>query len=343
MRENFPLLEQTIYLNTAYVGLMSQQLLNFRQAYDATYLSEGDQFKIKGYERLASQREKLAAFLGSRFENTFVTPNFSIGFRFVLDALPKSTRILSLKGDYHSLANALNERGLVSKEIAIDAQVEATIESELATGNYDAVALSVVQYTSGFLVDLEALKKIKERYPQILFLADGTQFIGAESFHFESSPLDVITASGYKWLLAGFGNGLVSLSQSFLDFCSIRSAEFEARVYAGHFDFLSTASLAHSIALLEQFDFQKLLESKAQTAAYLRQNLEANSLLDSLLETRSKHASIFTIPGDALLHERLLEEGVRCSLRGKGIRLSVHFYNNEEDIDRFIAVYNRLV
>lgn len=343
MRENFPVLEQTIYLNTAYVGLMSQPLLEYRKAYDAHYLTEGDQFKINGYERLASQRETLATFLGSRFENTFVSPNFSIGFRFVLEALPKNTRILSLKGEYPSLANALHERGLVSKEIAIDAQLEVVIESELATGNYDAVALSLVQYTSGFLVDLEALKKIKERYPKILFLADGTQFIGAESFDFDRSPLDVIVASGYKWLLAGFGNGLLSVSSSFLDFCSIRSAEFEARVYAGHFDFLSTASLAHSITLLEQLDFQKLLQSKAETTAYLRQKLEAHSLLDPLLETRSRHASIFTIPGDAHLYERLLEEGVRCSLRGKGIRLSVHFYNNEEDIDRFIAVYKRVV
>ena len=39
-------------------------------------------------------------------------------------------------------------------------------------------------------------------------IGDGTQFLGAHAFHFNTSPFDVLAASGYKWLLAGFGNGV---------------------------------------------------------------------------------------------------------------------------------------
>ena len=65
MRERFPVLNESVYLNTAYVGLASVELMEFRASFDRNYIHQGDQFKIKGYERLASQRETLATFLGS--------------------------------------------------------------------------------------------------------------------------------------------------------------------------------------------------------------------------------------------------------------------------------------
>ena len=32
----------------------------------------------------------------------------------------------------------------------------------------------------------------------------GTQFLGAHPFHFSTSPFDIVSGSGYKWLMAGF-------------------------------------------------------------------------------------------------------------------------------------------
>ena len=108
MRERFPVLNESVYLNTAYVGLASVELMESRASFDRNYIHQGDQFKIKGYERLASQRETLATFLGSHPQNTFLTSSFSTGFRFVLDQLPANTKVLSLLEEYHSLENALN-------------------------------------------------------------------------------------------------------------------------------------------------------------------------------------------------------------------------------------------
>lgn len=340
MRDTFPALDESIYLNTAYVGLPSNSLMDFRAAFDRQYLREGDQFKIKGYQRLESQREEVAAFLGSDAAHTFITPNFSIGFRFLLDVLPTNTRTLILQDEYHSLENAWNERGLIAKRIFLSATVEATIEAELATGNYDVFTFSVVQYTSGVLLDLEVLARIKKRFPKVLFIADGTQFLGAEAFNFKQSPLDVIAASGYKWLLAGFSNGLTCVNQTFLDFCGITKEKLEAIVYAGHFDFLGAASLAFATHQLNHLDFSTLLEEKNKITNYLRQGLAKRNLLDPIVNARKKHASIFNISGDEPLYEQLQNKGVRCSQRAEGIRLSVHFYNNENDIDRFFEVFD---
>ena len=42
MFDDFPLLKKCIYLNTAYVGLMSQGLYDFRRKYDLDYINKGD-------------------------------------------------------------------------------------------------------------------------------------------------------------------------------------------------------------------------------------------------------------------------------------------------------------
>ena len=343
MRERFPVLNQSVYLNTAYVGLASVELMEFRASFDRNYIHQGDQFKIKGYERLASQRETLATFLGGHPQNTFLTSSFSTGLRFVLDQLPANTKVLSLLEEYHSLENALLERGFLTKQLPLSGDIESQIESVLSIEYFDVVAFSMVQYTSGVLLDLEALSQIKKRFPNILFLADGTQFLGAEPFHFENSPLDVIVGSGYKWLLAGFGNGLLSIKQSFLDFCAISIHHFEGKIYAGHFDFLAFASLIFAIENLSKNNYTALLKAKEQTTDYLRNKLSDRKLLHPLVISRKKHTSIFNIPGDASLHQKLFESGIRASLRGDGIRISFHHYNTFEDVDRFFGVYDKLL
>ena len=45
-REDFPFLNSSLYFNTAYVGLMSKSLFNYRHKIELKYLNTGDQFKI---------------------------------------------------------------------------------------------------------------------------------------------------------------------------------------------------------------------------------------------------------------------------------------------------------
>jgi len=343
MRDHFPLLNQTLYFNTAYVGLPSRDFMSFRSTFDHCYLEEGDHFKIKGYERLAEQREIVASFIGSQGTHTFLTPNFSIGLRFFLDFLPSHTRFLTLKEDYPSLENAIRERGFALSSLPISIDVEDQIEAALAETTYEVLALSMVQYTSGIMIDAEALHRIKKRFPDLLIIADGTQCIGAEPFDFATAPFDLVAASGYKWLLAGFGNGFVTVGQRFLDYVDRSIESVEAKVYTGHFDFLGAASLAYAVTQLQAWNYPSLLLEKNKVAHALRQGLAARGLLSPEVTQRKNHAAIYNIPGSEAFQQRVLHAGIRCSYRGEGIRLSVHFYNTEEDCQRFFTVYDQLV
>ena len=215
--EIFPLLTKSTYLNTAYVGPMSKSLAAFRRKHEADYVQNGGEYKINAYKAIEETHETLANFFGSSPDNTFVVPNFSIGIRTAISLLPKKLNILMFTEEYPSLVKAFEERDFHVHKIKMQPFIEQAIEKRLALGDIDVLALSIVQFASGLLIDIKFLKKIKNQYPNLILVGDGTQFLGGHNFNFDSSPFDIVAASGYKWLLAGFGNGVMMISEAYLN------------------------------------------------------------------------------------------------------------------------------
>src|SRR5690606_34964378 len=114
---------------------------------------------------------------------------------------------LLLKEDYPSLNWPFETRGFPREYVEIDENLEEKIRDRVKGGKIDVLALSLVQWVNGVMIDLEFLRQLKEEFPQLLILADGTQYLGMEEFDFGASGIDILGASAYKWLLAGYGNG----------------------------------------------------------------------------------------------------------------------------------------
>ena len=69
---------------------------------------------------------------------------------------------------------------------------------------------------------------MKKDFPNVLIIADGTQFLGTTNFDFETSAFDVIGASAYKWLLSGYGNGFMLFKEEVKSKCELRTIGFNA-------------------------------------------------------------------------------------------------------------------
>ena len=76
------------------------------------------------------------------------------------------------------------------------------------------------------------------------------------------------------------------------------------------------------------------LTEKAKTT-FIRLGLLAPSVAN-----RSNHSTIFNLKGDAALFQKLKENNIIASLRGKGIRVSFHFYNTDEDLEKLLSILN---
>lgn len=333
MIDEFPPLKNTAYFNTAYVGLMPKALLQFRQAEDERYFLEGDQYKLNAYATLDAKTEHVARFFGATTSETLLVSNFSDAIRFILSFLPANMRFLTLEEDYPSLTNAILEKGFEVVQISISERVEKNIAEALEKESIDVLALSLVQYISGLEIDQEFLHSIKQKYPNLLIIGDGTQFLGTAPFSFAHSPFDVLAASGYKWLMAGFGNGVLFFSEQFSHKINKNYSQIQEHYYVGHFNLLATASLDKAISIIKERGFAESIVRKEKLTRSLKESLHELGILPPWITQRKTHSSIFTLPNKNNLYERMIQNKINVSLRGGQIRISLHFYNSQKDVD----------
>ena len=350
-RKHFPVLTQTTYLNTAAWGLLHDNLLEWRQEHDLDYLIGGSMMKMEALMGLEQTRDHLGRFFNCPAGRIALCPNFSLGLNILLEGLQPNTRILLLEGDYPSLNWPFETRDFSVRTLVHGGDPEGKILESLAEEPADVLALSLVQWVDGMLIPPEFLKDLKTRYPDLIIIADATQYAGAFLLDFEESGIDVLGASGYKWLLGGNGNGFLLFSPAAESRFGVRATGFNSvapdlsrkhaipfarKLEPGHLDTLSFGSLDFSLGLLETLGMEQVDRYNRELSRKVREGLGSLSLLDDALLLRNSHSTIFNIPDPGGRYDYLREEGIVCSPRGGGIRLSFHCYNTLNDLDHLV-------
>lgn len=344
MREQFPLLEQCIYLNTAYTAPLSSSLMKWREADEKKHFDLGDQYKIKvEKDHYVSAQKEMTLFTGSTLDRTFITGNFSTAFQNFIVHLPTDFHFLLLKDEYPSLTAIVKDHGFSFYELPFTSTIEEQVWKTLNETKYDVLALSAIQYTSGMYFDFEWLKKIKKAFPELLILVDGTQFVGAEVFDFNSSPIDALFGSAYKWLMAGHGTGFALIKSHLPTSVNISSEQLQSTYDRGQLSIEAVGSLAFALKNLNEQNFQQLVTQKNTLASMLKDELVARKLLDETIVKRHHHSSIFKLNLSEEVYKKLLTKDVRCMQRGNGVRIALHIYNNMDDVNRFLTIIDTLI
>lgn len=354
LKIEFPALNKQIYLNTASSGLMSRSLLDWRRAHDEDYLNKGVDF-VKRQRIPEDARESVARLFFANSTETALIPNFSFGFNSVIDGLSKGQKVLLLEDDYPSLRWPVETRDFDICYASIDEKLEDNILRAVEKHKPDIFMFSIVQWLSGIKIDFKFLKELKSKYPDILLIADGTQYMGTEPFNFEYSAIDVIGASCYKWLCAGFGNGFMLIKEAVQDrifpktigFNSADTFEsapsntrFIKHFEPGHLDSLAFGSLDQAIKKTERIGIENISETNKMLTLRASQGLNEKGLLAPGLLSRENFSSIINFKGDQKLYQKLMTQNVMCSLRGGGIRVSFNYYNTRDEVDQLLALIN---
>ena len=282
-----------------------------------------------------------------------MTPNFSLALNLLLEGLPKHQKVLLLKGDYPSLNWVFETRDFERLYIDIDTQLEERIYATVKKNEIDILALSVIQWINGIKIDLDFLKRLKTDFPNLMIIADGTQFCGTQKFDFEKSGIDILGASTYKWLLAGYGNAFLLVKEGIKDRFDLKAIgngsvdrdiskrdaiPFCKHLEPGHLDSLNFGSLQYALGFLERIGIENIEAYLKGISKKVKHELLQLGLLESSVENRLGHSTIFNIRGDQKLFEQLTSHKVVCAQRGSGIRLSFHFYNTEDEVDRIVKI-----
>jgi len=357
IQNEFPILTECIYANTAASGLMYRSLTEWRKQHSIDLLNGASDARADGMQNyIPGARKALAAFLGCKVENVALVPNFSLGLNLLLEGLDKKSKILLLENDYPSVNWPFEDRGFPIEYAKIDAHLEENIWEILRNGNFSVLALSLVQWLNGIKIDLEFLKKVKKEYPDLIIIADGTQYCGTEHFDFEDSAIDILGASAYKWLLSGYGNGFLLFKDHAQEYFSVKSIGFSAanankemrnsvrfakHFEPGHLDTFNFGSLKFSLDFLSAIGIHNIAAQNERLSKKAKESFANLGLLNDDITQRKDHSTIFNIKGDDSLFQHMSKEKVICAQRGDGIRLSFHFYNTENDIDKIVEILKK--
>ncbi len=353
-RKHFPVLSQYIYANTAATGLLNDNLMEWRQEHDLDYLIGGSHMKTKAMrDEIPKVRKTVANFFGAKTENTALVPNFSLGLNMLLEGLDQSHKILLVQNDYPSVNWPFEYRDFKISYAELDANLENNILEKINSDGISVLALSLVQWINGIKIDMDFLKSLKKDFPELIIIADGTQFCGTTDFNFEDSGIDVFGTSGYKWLLGGYGNGFFLFKDGIKNSFSLKTIGFNAanidlngrddirfakHLEPGHLDTLNFGSLKFSLDYLESLGKANIENHLKKLSDKAKKEFTELQLLNDSVVGRKSHSTIFNIKGDDALFQKLTENNVVCSQRGDGIRLSFHIYNSEKDIDAIVKI-----
>lgn len=353
IREKFPVLQNHIYANTASSGLPYTDLMEWRRKHDQAFMEGGSMMRDNAHAAISKTRETVGRFFGCKYENIALLQNFSIGMNMLLEGLDKTEKVLFLSNDYPSLAWPFERRGFSFSFAKIDENLERNILRKIEEDKISILAISIVQWLNGVKIDLGFLKKLKAQNPDLLIIADGTQFCGTAEFDFENSGIDVLGASCYKWLLSGYGNGFMLFKDIVQERSNLKTIGFNAtnankskkdtvrfarRFEPGHLDTLNFGSLKFSLEFFEKLGKQNIESKLNELSTYAKKELTDLGLLQNEVLQRAEHSTIFNIKGDKVLFDALAKENIITSLRGDGIRLSFHIYNTTNDIDEIVKV-----
>lgn len=225
-----------------------------------------------------------------------------------------------------------------------------------------AVAISHVEYVNGFRHDLRALADIAHEHGAYL-IVDAIQSAGVMPVDVERDNVDFLTASCYKWLLGPAGAGFLyvrpdlinKFEPPFIGWASVKPAVFETidiwdiwnlklaatarRFEVGQPSIYSFIGAAASLKLLLDVGISNVERRVLALTSRLIEAVKQRGLQlqtpEEPVECRSGVVN-FLIDKPQERVKRLEDKGIIVSARAHGIRVSPHFYNTEEEIDKLI-------
>jgi cysteine desulfurase / selenocysteine lyase len=233
---------------------------------------------------------------------------------------------------------------------------EDALEDRVGAGGAAALAISSIQFASGFRADLGRLGRAC-RSAGALFIVDGIQQAGAEPVAVRPAGVDMYAAGAQKWLCSPFGSGffyvrreivteLSPLFPGWLAFASSldfdRLTEYRGdllddarRFEVGTLPLDAFAGFNAAAALLLDVGLDAIAAHIARLRARVTAAADAAGV--PLLSPREagRASGIISLGLDdaEAAAGRLLERGVTCVAREGRLRISPHLYNTDADID----------
>ncbi len=365
IRELFPHTKKIVFFNTAAFGPIS---IPVKQAIvenlDLRMAAEVDDTR-QMYELRDRVRESCAQIIGAETRQIGVNINTSFGLNLASYGLPLNEGDEILISDIEFPATIYSWRGASEtrklKLIFLKSHERKFDFDELEKAITDktrALSISFVQFFNGCKNDLERISKICKKH-NLFFVVDGIQGTGAEPINVKELGIDIFSCGCQKWLLAPFGSGFFYISDRVKDILTPNNitwysadwhlqftdlfkyhlpySDTAEKFQGGYYATMNLLGMEAALGIINQLGVSNIQKHNHGLIDRLVERLEESEyfrITSSLNE--KERSSIFTITCDHFteLQRFLFHHKIYTACREGSIRIAVHLFNNESDIEK---------
>jgi cysteine desulfurase/selenocysteine lyase len=361
-RHEFPVSNELIYLNHAAVAPLCRRAADAMKHLADDACLYGSLHYDKWMQAYEGLRVSAAKLINASPGEIAIVKNTSEGIATVALGLDwkAGDRVVAFREEFP--ANyypwlRLEQRGVQLTWLSIYDPLEKIAN---ALPGARLLAISFVNYLSGYRVDLQAIGNLCQEH-DCFFFVDAIQGMGAFPIDVEASDIDALAADGHKWMLGPEGNGILYVRRKWLD--SIEPVEFgwtnsanyadygsrdmalrptAGRYECGTLNTIGCFGLKAALDLLLEAGVEEITAAIELLANQLAEGLKEKGyelMVDRTPQTGSGIVTFRHPSTDAhLIVSQLKRERVSAAPRQGWVRTSPHFYISPDQIERVLQV-----
>lgn len=384
LRGLFPALEGITWLNAAASSPTARPVYDAMKRFLDDTVATGDVHYPAWARFKDDTRARFARFINATPAEVAFTPSTSFGFHVIAQLLKARgvEEVLTLECEFPSTTLPMLYDGLTLRAVKLRSDGTAPVaELEAAlTRKTGAIAVSAVQFSSGFRIDLEAVGRLC-RARNLAFIVNAAQGLGHVPLDVSTLGADFLAATSHKWFMGGYGVGTLFIRQRWLDelrlpfggwlsvpperlfetWAGADRTEEDARSFlargthfrrdapaleAGGGAWVGLYGFDAALALHEAVGVARTLAHNQALQLHLREGLRARGFRPNTPDDPHVLSGICVVPvqGSPLEVVRALlkEKQIATTPRGVGVRISTHVYNDETDVERLLHAVDEL-
>ncbi len=374
--EEFCDIKDIVFLNVPFVVIPPKSVqdayFGFTKGYIAQY---GDDATDMAWKMAGEARHDIAGLIGAEGSEIAFTKNTAEGIGIVANGFPfvAGDNVVVIDQDHSSSLYAwinLRRKGV---ELRVITSKEGTFTTDdiIAACNKKtrAVALSAVQFSTGFYAELAAIGEYCKKN-NILFIVDAIQAAGRLHIDVERMGIDYLAGGGNKGLLATLGAGYVFCSKRIIeriippyagyqsvishakppaiteDFDNLEWHTDSRRLEAGNLNYAGVAALQAGVKLLRRVGTEHIEKHIRSLEEELRPGIESLPLKVQRIPDKKNRSGIVCVyyPAEAETEvvKILKEHKIHATMRGGYIRMGFHLYNKQKHVEEVIHAFKRI-
>jgi len=364
IREYFPIVKERVFLNHAGVSPICIPVAEAIRNY-LKHRTLGGEEDLD----IDSARGLFARLINASSEEIAFIPNTSTGLSIVANLLeyPRGSNIVTSDLEFPSVVYPWLR---IKLKPNLEARYVKNVKGDLRPEDFEkmvdnhtvAVIISHVEYSNGFKNDLKAIAKIAHEHGAFL-VVDACQSAGAMSIDVKQQGIDFLATSCYKWLLGPSGAGFLYVRGDligkaepiFVGWASVKQEIFETvslwnntqlilsetarRFEVGTPSEISYVGAVAALRLILEYGIEKIENRIMELTGYLIEMLKEEGFTLQTSENPPNRSGIVNFKASKPKEkvEKLRKRGVIVSARMNGIRVSPHFYNTKDELERFLT------